>query len=56
MNYSGQWRITEMEQWDSEYLDMDVPAYITIDAQGSGDFQFGLVCGQLDGDVIKEAD
>ena len=56
MNYSGQWRITEMEQWNSEYLDMDVLAYITIDAQGSGDFQFGLVCGQLDGDVIKEAD
>ena len=45
-----------MEQWNSEYLDMDVPAYITIDAQGSGDFQFGLVCGQLEGDVIKEAD
>ena len=32
MNYSGQWRITEMSQWDSEYLDMDVPAYIAIDA------------------------
>ena len=47
MNYSGQWRITEMSQWGSEYLDMDVPAYIAIDAQGSGDFQFGLVCGQL---------
>lgn len=44
MNYSGQWRITEMSQWGSEYLDMDVPAYIA------------LVCGQLDGDVIKEAD
>jgi hypothetical protein len=56
MNYKGQWRITEMDQWDADYLDMDVPAYIKIKADGSGEFQFGLVCGQLDGDVIKDGD
>jgi hypothetical protein len=55
-SYSGQWRITEMDLWDSEYLDMDVPAYIQIENTGSGEFQFGLVSGQIDGDIVKDGD
>jgi hypothetical protein len=56
MQYSGQWRITEMEQWDSDYLDMEVEAYIQIEPEGSGEFQFGLVSGQMDGEVVKDGD
>lgn len=56
MKYSGQWRITEMELWDSDFLDMEVPAYIKIETNGSGEFQFGLVFGQLDGDIITDGD
>jgi hypothetical protein len=56
MQYSGQWRITEMEQWDSDYLDMEVEAYIKIGPEGSGEFQFGLVFGQMDGEVVKNGD
>ena len=26
----GNWRITEMEVWDADYFDMEVPAYLTI--------------------------
>ncbi len=45
MKYADKWRITEMEQWDIEYMDMEVEAYIQIDPQNSGEFQFGLVSG-----------
>jgi len=54
MKYIGKWRITEMEQWDSDYLDMEVEAYIDIDANCSGGFQFGLVSGQIDGELVKD--
>jgi hypothetical protein len=55
MQYSGEWRITSMTQWDSDYLDMEVPAYIKIEDNGSGEFQFGLVFGQISGPVVKGA-
>jgi hypothetical protein len=51
MNYSGTWRITEMESWDADYFDMEVEAFIKIEPNGRGEFQFGLVCGQMDGDM-----
>ncbi len=51
MKYEGTWHITEMEQWDDEYLNMEVQAYIQIRRDGGGDFQFGLVSGQIDGEV-----
>jgi hypothetical protein len=30
MQYQGKWRITEMDEWDSDYLDMEVEAYKAI--------------------------
>jgi hypothetical protein len=56
MKYEGLWHITEMETWDDEYLNMEVQAYIRIRRDGGGDFQFGLVSGQIDGEVVKRAD
>jgi hypothetical protein len=48
--YAGKWRIVEMELWDQDYVDMEVPGYIRIDKErGAGQFQFGLVAGDLDG-------
>lgn len=54
MKYEGTWRITEMELWDQDYLDMEVEAFITIDDRGNGQFQFGLVSGHIDGDILKD--
>lgn len=50
-DFVGNWRITEMEAWDVEYFDMEVPAYLTIRKDLSGEFQFGLVQAQLDGKI-----
>jgi hypothetical protein len=54
MNLAGIWHIYEMEMWDDSYFNMEVQAYIEIDEKGFGDFQFGLVIGQIDGEIIKE--
>lgn len=47
----GTWRVTGMEVWDADYFDMEVPAHITIRADLTGEFQFGLVQGDLDARV-----
>jgi hypothetical protein len=45
----GEWHIQEMEMWDSDYFNMEVQAYIKIDSSLKGEFQFGLVTGQIEG-------
>jgi hypothetical protein len=44
----GRWRIIEMELWDSDFLDLVQPAYISFDDKGGGEFAFGAVQGGLD--------
>jgi hypothetical protein len=51
---AGTWHITDMESWDEDYFNMEVQAYLRIDESGSGDFQFGLVTGQIDGEIVKD--
>jgi len=46
--FVGYWRITEMEVWDEDYLDLVVPAFIEFDREQMGQFQFGTVRGWLD--------
>jgi len=46
--FIGDWRIMEMEEWDREYLDEEVPAYIRFEKKGMGEFQFGLVKAGID--------
>ena len=50
--FVGKWHIYEMEMWGAGYFNMEVQAYIEIDSNYVGDFQFGLVSGQLDGEVV----
>ncbi|MBI4765543.1 MAG: hypothetical protein HY787_13225 [Deltaproteobacteria bacterium] len=46
--YIGKWRITEMEMWDKEYIDMVVPGHLTIEKDGTGSLQFGVVEVEMD--------
>ena len=48
-SFAGRWRIIEMDAWDSDYMDMEVEAYLKIEGNGAGEFQFGLVHGCIDG-------
>ncbi|MCG9891677.1 MAG: hypothetical protein MH252_11445 [Thermosynechococcaceae cyanobacterium MS004] len=49
MKFAGTWHIYEMDQWEEEYFNMETQAFITLDELGAGEFQFGLVSGQIDG-------
>lgn len=49
--FTGKWRIAEMEMWEQDYVDMELPGSIRIAADGTGQFQFGLVSGDIDGRV-----
>ncbi len=51
--FVGEWRIISMSMWDKEYFDMEVLAYIRINTNLIGDFQFGLVSGHIDGRIVK---
>lgn len=44
----GKWRITGMELWDAEFIDLLGPGYIRFDPDGGGEFAFGAVQGGLD--------
>lgn len=44
----GRWRITRMDVWERDYLDLVVTAHITLGADGLGSFQFGTVEGFID--------
>ena len=49
----GTWHIYEMEQWDEDYFNMEVQAHIEVDSHGGGDFQFGLVSGLIDCELVR---
>jgi hypothetical protein len=54
MKYAGTWHIYEMELWDESYFNLEVQAYIKISSKGTGDFQFGLVSGEINGEIVKQ--
>jgi hypothetical protein len=51
--FFGRWRITEMEQWDSDYIDEEDEGYIEFGRGEQGDFQFGYVHGSMDCEIVK---
>jgi hypothetical protein len=44
----GQWRITEMDNWDQEAVDLVQPGFIEFDDDGLGSLGFIVVKGELD--------
>jgi len=49
--FLGDWKITHMEVWSRDYIDLVVPGFISFEKEGAhllGSFQFGTVSGGLD--------
>ena len=49
--FIGCWKITSMEVWGQEYVDLVGPGHITFEMEGDhlmGSFQFGTVTGWMD--------
>lgn len=49
MSFAGRWRIVAMPDHVEDYPDTMEPAYIEFAANGSGEFAFGCVTGQIFG-------
>ena len=47
-DFVGRWRITWMEMWDQEFIDLVEPGYFLFDKNSCGEFIFGAVTGALD--------
>ncbi|HSR82763.1 MAG TPA: hypothetical protein VLM11_01100, partial [Streptosporangiaceae bacterium] len=45
---TGRWRITEMDNWDQEAVDLVQPGFIEFDDDGLGSLGFIVVTGELD--------
>jgi len=50
-DFIGYWKITKMDEWDQDYVDLVVPGFIEFEMEHDhllGGFQFGTVSGSLD--------
>jgi hypothetical protein len=54
--FIGKWRIVEMELWDQDFVNMEVPGHFTFKEDDLGSFQFGAVTGETDCRTSHEAD
>jgi hypothetical protein len=46
--YCGVWRITEMSEWDQDFVDLVAPGHLTVEPDGIGGFAFGAVEADID--------
>lgn len=47
-SFTGVWHIVSMSEWDEDYINEAVQAFIDFEAKGMSQFQFGLVNGNID--------
>ena len=52
--FAGRWRIVEMDNWDSDFLDLVEEAHLTFVSAADGEIAFGALKGFLD-DVAPSA-
>ena len=45
--YIGRWKIIEMDMWDQDYINLVTEGHFTFSKDGSGNFQFGAVVGEI---------
>ena len=46
--FAGRWRIVEMDNWDSDFLDLVEEAHLTFKGKSDGEIVFGALKGFLD--------
>jgi hypothetical protein len=46
--FLGRWHIISMSNWDEEYVNEEVPAFIEFEPSRRGEFHFGYVRGIID--------
>jgi hypothetical protein len=46
--FAGRWHIVSMTNWGKDFINAEVPGFIEFSAEGTGEFHFGYVQGQMD--------
>lgn len=46
--FAGRWRIVEMDNWESDFLDLVEEAHLTFERKSGGEIAFGALKGFLD--------
>jgi hypothetical protein len=46
--FAGRWRIVEMDDWDSDFLDLVEGTYLIFEGKSDGEIAFGALKGFLD--------
>jgi hypothetical protein len=46
--FAGRWRIVEMDNWDSDFLDLVEEAHLAFKGKSDGEITFGALKGFLD--------
>jgi len=46
--FAGRWRIVEMDNWDSDFLDLVEEAHLTFEGRSGGEIAFGALKAFLD--------
>ena len=46
--FAGRWRIVEMDNWDSDFLDLVEESHLTFEGKSDGEIAFGALKGFLD--------
>lgn len=54
--FIGKWRITNMDQWDQDYVNEVEPGYIEFKKSGLGSLHFGFIFADIDYRAIKTSD
>lgn len=52
--FVGNWRITHMDEWDQNFVDLEAPGHFTIREDGTGSFAFGAVKGGIDCQIERD--
>lgn len=47
-SFTGLWHIISMTEWNEDYFNEEVQAFVEFEVGGSGSFQFGYVSGSMD--------
>ena len=51
--FVGQWRIVDMELWNTDDLDLLAPAHLTFDRSGLGTLRFRAIEADIDDRVVQ---
>ena len=53
---TGKYHITEMSNWDEDFINLTGQGYIRISNNGYGNMEFGAVQVEIDGKIVKTGD